>query len=246
MRAILIVLSLVAVASAQYNYQIGNDGGVSGGQLGGGFTKSGAPVGSNNDLSNSFANNADGSPLERSFSNEGIDNGEPSFASDESAPANQFITYTVDENDFKDKNADRVLQSVKKPTRVVFIKGPSNKHLEDAILSLGQKTPQTAIYILNKQPDLHELANKLNSINENRNNRPEVHFVKYRTPEDALNAQNTIQEQYNALGGTSKAFDGGFASSLNFASQAPIRAPSAVSVPENSYLPASILRLFRL
>ncbi|XP_075160838.1 uncharacterized protein LOC142233716 [Haematobia irritans] len=226
-----IVLSLVAVACAQYNYQptsgIGGDAHAAQLRIGGGS-------------SGGF--------------NQGFHNGPNDFGSSaHSAPQsgavdNQFITYTVDEKDFQDPEAQRTTESLKAPSRVVFIRGPSNKGLEDALLNLGKlAAPQTAIYVLNKQSDLAELANKLNSVNDNNNNRPEVHFVKYRTPEDAANAQAAIQGQYDALGGSSKTINGGVAASLNFASQAPAARSSSheATAPANSYLPASVLRLFR-
>ncbi|KAH8312357.1 hypothetical protein KR044_010397, partial [Drosophila immigrans] len=75
----------------------------------------------------------------------------------------------------------------------------------------------------------------------NTNNKPEVHFVKYRTPEDAANAQRAIQGQYDQLGGSSQAHNGGVAPVLNFASQGPARQVNAKS-PENAYLPTSIFR----
>jgi len=46
-----------------------------------------------------------------------------------------------------------------------------------------------------------------------------VHFVKYRTPEDALNAQRTIQQEYERLGGSSTSHNGGVAPVLDFATK---------------------------
>uniref|UniRef100_A0A1I8PY87 DUF243 domain-containing protein n=1 Tax=Stomoxys calcitrans TaxID=35570 RepID=A0A1I8PY87_STOCA len=242
-----IVLSLVAVACAQYNYQpgSGNGGGVGGG-VGGGFSGGSGGVGggfsggSSGGVGGGFGGSSSG----------GVGGGFGGGSSGgvvAAAPVdNQFITYTVDENDFHDPEAERKAASLKAASRVVFIRGPSNKGLEDAILNLSKNAaPQTAIYVLNKQTDFAELANKLNTANENNNNRPEVHFVKYRTPEDAANAQAAIQGQYDALGGSSKTINGGVAPSLNFASQAPAGATYQPSAPANSYLPASVLRLLR-
>ncbi|XP_073818492.1 uncharacterized protein [Musca autumnalis] len=137
---------------------------------------------------------------------------------------------------------------------------PQNNGLEDAVLGLAKKAAEqrTAIYVLNKQPDLAGLADKFNNINNNINHKPEVHFVKYRTAEDAANAQRAIQGQYDSLGGTTQHFNGGVASALNFASQASrgsytaagsapsgqYLAPAAASPSEN-YLPPSILRRLR-
>lgn len=180
----------------------------------------------------------------------------PSYA----APAEldkEFITYTANDDDFHDPAAsDQLGNSVKQGLRVIFIKGPENKGLEDAALALAKQAAEqkTAIYVLQKQADLGNLANQLNNINKNNNNKPEVHFVKYRTPEDATNAQRAIQGQYDALGGRSQSHDGGVAPVLNFASKAPAASQSApsssyippasgsTSGPGSTYLPASIFR----
>ncbi|XP_023165450.1 uncharacterized protein LOC111595792 [Drosophila hydei] len=159
----------------------------------------------------------------------------------------EFYTFTANENDFDEPQAlDKVSNSLNKALRVVFIKGPENRGLENAALALAKQAAQqeTAIYVLNKQADISDLANKLNAIRSNTNNKPEVHFVKYRTPEDAANAQRAIQGQYDQLGGSSKALDGGVAQVLNFASRGPERQVTAQS-PDNSYLPTSIFRRLR-
>ncbi|XP_037828728.1 uncharacterized protein LOC119616453 [Lucilia sericata] len=151
----------------------------------------------------------------------------------------EFFTYSVNEDDFNDPAASNQLgNSVKQGLRVVFIKGPENKGLEDAALALAKQAGEqkTAIYVLNKQADLGNLADKLNNINKN-SNKPEVHFVKYRTPEDAANAQRAIQGQYDSLGGHSNSHDGGVAPVLNFASKTPVNSHGAASTPSSSYVP---------
>ncbi|KRG01467.1 uncharacterized protein Dmoj_GI22877, isoform B [Drosophila mojavensis] len=234
---VFIVMCLVAVAYADklgYNYQpvghsdsglsfgpgsggnlggisSGNLGGISGGNLGGGNLE--APV--------SYNAPAPAAELQK-----------------------EFFTYTANEQDFDEPQAlEKVSSSLNRALRVVFIKGPENRGLENAALALAKQAAQqeTAIYVLNKQADIGDLANKLNAIRSNNNNKPEVHFVKYRTPEDAANAQRAIQGQYDQLGGSSQAHNGGVAPVLNFASQGPVRQVNAKS-PDNSYLPTSIFR----
>ncbi|KAH8312794.1 hypothetical protein KR044_012966 [Drosophila immigrans] len=159
----------------------------------------------------------------------------------------EFFTFTANEEDFDEPQAlERVSSSVNKGLRVVFIKGPENRGLENAALALAKQAAdqQTAIYVLNKQADIGDLANKLNAIRSNSNNKPEVHFVKYRTPEDAANAQRAIQSQYDSLGGSSQNHNGGVANALNFASAPQFRQQNA-QIPENSYLPSSVLRRLR-
>ncbi|XP_075160863.1 uncharacterized protein LOC142233733 [Haematobia irritans] len=256
-----VVLCLVAVASAQsgYNYQQGVGGGP------GGSSSFGSPSFGASSSSPSFGGSSSGPSFGGSSSSPSFGSSGPSFggsaspvgASSFDAPVahgeveKQFITYTADEQDFHDPQAtNQFANAVKQGLRVVFIKGPDNSGLENAALALAKNaaSQQTAIYVLNKQTDLAALANKLNTETNNANNKPEVHFVKYRTPEDAANAQKAIQAEYDALGGKSQNIDGGVASSLNFASQAPLAPASqgsfgAASSP--SYLPASIFRRYR-
>ncbi|XP_017052851.1 glycine, alanine and asparagine-rich protein [Drosophila ficusphila] len=156
----------------------------------------------------------------------------------------EFFTFTANEQDFDEpQQLERVSSALNKALRVVFIKGPENRGLENAALALAKQAAQqeTAIYVLNKQADIGDLANKLNAIRSNNNNKPEVHFVKYRTQEDAANAQRAIQSQYDQLGGSSQAHNGGVAPVLNFASAGPVRQATAQS-PDNSYLPSSVFR----
>ncbi|XP_061393326.1 uncharacterized protein LOC133328829 [Musca vetustissima] len=158
----------------------------------------------------------------------------------------EFYTFTAPEAEFVDADAaQRVAGSLKQGLRVIFIKGPENNGLENAALALAKQAAQqeTAIYVLNKQADLNSLANKLNTINSGNNQKPQVHFVKYRTPEDAANAQRAIQSQYEFLGGRSLSVNGGVAPVLNFASQTTVDVrTSPAQVPEKSYLPSSIFR----
>uniref|UniRef100_A0A1I8PIM3 DUF243 domain-containing protein n=1 Tax=Stomoxys calcitrans TaxID=35570 RepID=A0A1I8PIM3_STOCA len=220
-----IVLCLVAVASADklgYNYQpVGHS------SSGLSFTPGGSGGGS------SFGGGSHSAPS-------------ASYGGQQGELEKQFFTYTADDEEFHDPQAtNQFANSVKQALRVVFIKGPESSGLEDAALALAKNSAsqKTDVYVLNKQPDLATLAEKLNQISSSSNtqNRPDVHFVKYRTPEDAANAQKAIQGQYDALGGQSQNVNGGVAPVLNFASQAPIARQSA-SAPGASYLPASIFR----
>ncbi|XP_017855983.1 PREDICTED: putative mediator of RNA polymerase II transcription subunit 17 [Drosophila arizonae] len=221
----------------------GNLGGISGGNLGGisGGNLGGISGGNLGGISNGNLGGISGGNL-------GGGNLEAPVSYNAPAPAaelqKEFFTYTANEQDFDEPQAlEKVSSSLNKALRVVFIKGPENRGLENAALALAKQAAQqeTAIYVLNKQADIGDLANKLNAIRSNNNNKPEVHFVKYRTPEDAANAQRAIQSQYDQLGGSSQAHNGGVAPVLNFASQGPVRQVNAKS-PDNSYLPTSIFR----
>uniref|UniRef100_A0A1I8N5U0 DUF243 domain-containing protein n=1 Tax=Musca domestica TaxID=7370 RepID=A0A1I8N5U0_MUSDO len=158
----------------------------------------------------------------------------------------EFYSFSAPEGEFGDSNAaQRAAESVKKALRVIFIKGPENQGLENAALALAKQAgqQQTAIYVLNKQADLGDLANKLNNLNTGNSQKPEVHFVKYRTPQDAANAQRAIQGQYDALGGNSRSVNGGVAPVIDYTGQLPVdlRSPP-VQDPQNTYLPPSVFR----
>ncbi|EDV92642.1 uncharacterized protein LOC6563122 [Drosophila grimshawi] len=161
----------------------------------------------------------------------------------------EFYSFHANEADFEDPDAaNKIAAAVKKSIRVIFIKAPENRGYENAVLALAKKAAeqQTAIYLLHRQPDLNELANKFNAVRQNANNKPEVHFVKYRTPEDAANAQKAIQSQYDSLGGSSQSINGGVANALNFASRSSAPVSSGhVQQPDSNYLPSSILRRLR-
>ncbi|XP_017493595.1 PREDICTED: translation initiation factor IF-2-like, partial [Rhagoletis zephyria] len=146
----------------------------------------------------------------------------------------EFYTYSAPESEFDDAGANgEIANAVKKNLRVVFIKGPENNGLENAALQLARAAgdERTAIYVLSKQADIGDLANRLNSVQSSAS-KPEVHFVKYRTQADAENAQRAIQSQYDSLPGGSSNHNAASAPVLNFASQpspAPAPAPAPVA-----------------
>ncbi|XP_017857141.1 PREDICTED: basic-leucine zipper transcription factor A [Drosophila arizonae] len=155
----------------------------------------------------------------------------------------EFYTYAAPEEDFADREAtQQIANMLKRSLRVLFIKSPEHQGLTNAALQLAKQSSEqrTAIYVLTKQADVGELAQRLQSEKQNFEHKPEVHFVKYRTPEDALRAQQLIQQQFNALGGSSRSSDEGVAPVLDFSS-APIvdeRSPAQSSVG-SKYLPAA-------
>ncbi|XP_037956101.1 uncharacterized protein LOC119685926 [Teleopsis dalmanni] len=158
----------------------------------------------------------------------------------------EFYTFSAPEASFDDGGLNQQLSnSLKKNLRVIFVKGPESSGLENAALQLAKSATddRTAIYVLQKQADTSQLAQKLNSLNNNNANRPEVHFVKYRTPADAANAQRTIQAQYDNLGGRTSSHNGGVAPVLDFSSKpqnvgvGSVSNFGGLSVPSGTYLP---------
>ncbi|XP_017079774.1 keratin, type II cytoskeletal 1 [Drosophila eugracilis] len=221
-----IILAVLAVARADvggYNYGagIGAGGSISGGSISGSSISGGSiSGGSISGGSISGGSIASGSLSGGSF-------GSSQTYSSNYAPVHtefnkEFFTYSAPEADFEDnKSVSDLAATLKKNLRVVFIRAPENKGLENAALALAKQAAeqQTAIYVLTKQGDLSSLANQLQNLNHVSASKPEVHFVKYRTQEDALNAQRTIQQEYERLGGSSTSHNGGVAPVLDFATK---------------------------
>ncbi|XP_055384064.1 keratin, type I cytoskeletal 10-like [Condylostylus longicornis] len=112
----------------------------------------------------------------------------------------QYFIHSAPEDDGSDASGSNLDQSsIRRNLRVVIVKAPENKGLTDAALQLAKSASEdkTAIYILNKQTDLGDLQNRLGQLQDVHGNKPEVHFVKYRTPEEAQVAQQSIQSQYD-------------------------------------------------
>ncbi|XP_016998341.2 uncharacterized protein TwdlQ [Drosophila takahashii] len=166
----------------------------------------------------------------------------------------EFYTYAAPEDEFADREAtEHIASMLKRNLRVLFIKSPEHQGLTNAALQLAKQASEqrTAIYVLSKQADVGQLAQRLASENQAQSHKPEVHFVKYRTPEDAVRAQQLIQQQFDSLGGSSRSSDEGVAPVLDFSS-----APAAINVQEQNeaqnqvqavtpltkYLPSALLR----
>ncbi|EDW15262.2 uncharacterized protein Dmoj_GI22884 [Drosophila mojavensis] len=156
----------------------------------------------------------------------------------------EFYTYAAPEDQFNENiNNQQIANSLKKNLRIVFIRAPENRGFERAALELAKQSAQqeTAIYVLTKQADAANLAKQLNALKSTSSNKPEVHFVKYRTPQDAANAQLAIQNQYNQLPGVSRISNEGSASVLNFASQASAAPVNEARSPSSEYLPSNVV-----
>ncbi|XP_018784300.1 PREDICTED: AP2-associated protein kinase 1-like [Bactrocera latifrons] len=104
---------------------------------------------------------------------------------------------------------------IRKNYRIVFIKAPThNIKLAGAALRQAQNANEekTIIYVLSKKPDLSEVQQQLQQAQgEPKTHKPEVYFIKYKTQEEAQRAQQEIQAQYDALGGSTHISDEGVA-----------------------------------
>ncbi|XP_022233706.2 actin cytoskeleton-regulatory complex protein PAN1 [Drosophila obscura] len=121
-----------------------------------------------------------------------------------------------------------------KNLQVVFIKAPENKAVVGALSALAKQTTEdkTAIYVLNKQTDSNELASQLSVLKTHHKHKPQVHFVKYRTEAEAVQAQQHIQAQY---GGTAPPQPAQTSSLGYYPEQQP--QPEQDQAPQPSYLP---------
>lgn len=133
-----------------------------------------------------------------------------------------LFLYSAPHSELDDsETTQRNTNVTKKKLRVLFIKSPEYSALENAALQLAQDAAnqRTVIYVLSKQSDLSDLANKFSNLRTNGNSKPEVRFVKYRTQADAENAQRYISAQYDKLPGNSLSLVKGKANVFNFASK---------------------------
>uniref|UniRef100_A0A1A9X5C1 DUF243 domain-containing protein n=1 Tax=Glossina brevipalpis TaxID=37001 RepID=A0A1A9X5C1_9MUSC len=104
-----------------------------------------------------------------------------------------------------------ILGRPQKNYRVVFIKAPSSGG--ENIKYSAEFAPQeekTVIYVLSKKEN--ELsANDISTPAPIPASKPEVFFIKYKTEQEAQQAQKEIQDEYDRLGGTSEVSEEGTA-----------------------------------
>ncbi|XP_037888854.1 uncharacterized protein LOC119637100 [Glossina fuscipes] len=104
-----------------------------------------------------------------------------------------------------------ILGRPQKNYRVVFIKAPSSG--TENIKYSAEFAPQeekTVIYVLSKKEN--ELsANDISTPAPIPASKPEVFFIKYKTEQEAQQAQKEIQDEYDRLGGTSEVSEEGTA-----------------------------------
>ncbi|XP_053946671.1 uncharacterized protein LOC128855635 [Anastrepha ludens] len=132
-------------------------------------------------------------------------------------------------HDFQDQ-----LKSFKKNLRVIFVKAPEHTGIENAALQLVKQSQQsnTVVYVLTKQHNAADLAKKLDQLRVTAPQKPEVVFVKYRTPEEAELAQRTIQSQYESLDGPNYFNYEGSVPTHNFIGSTEAKGPQKVATKE--------------
>lgn len=100
----------------------------------------------------------------------------------------------------------------RKNYNVVFIKSPTmSKHRASIKIAPAVNEEKTVIYVLAKKNDASEIDAQVHEA-VTTTTRPEVYFIKYKTAEEAAHAQQTIQAQYDSLGGSTQITNEGTAS----------------------------------
>ncbi|KAH8407981.1 hypothetical protein KR222_006973, partial [Zaprionus bogoriensis] len=99
----------------------------------------------------------------------------------------------------------------KRNYNVVFIKSPQRSNKKTSIkISPAVNEDKTVIYVLSKKTDSSDVQAEVVE-QASSTSKPEVFFIKYKTNEEAAHAQQQIQAQYDALGGSSQLTDEGVA-----------------------------------
>ncbi|XP_037943742.1 uncharacterized protein LOC119676573 [Teleopsis dalmanni] len=90
----------------------------------------------------------------------------------------------------------------RKNYNVVFIKAPSRAAQRTSVkIRPAANEERTVIYVLAKKHDSSEVDAQVIEP-ATTTSKPEVYFIKYKTSEEAAHAQQTIQAQYDNLGGS--------------------------------------------
>ncbi|XP_061386392.1 uncharacterized protein LOC133321315 [Musca vetustissima] len=114
-----------------------------------------------------------------------------------------------------DEELAQLQQQPRKHYNVLFVKTPSQTNKAAAInLAKALKEEKTVVYVLAKKTSAADLQDAIQEAPQHIN-KPEVFFIKYRTPEEAANAQRQIQSQYDSLGGSTTITDEGVAPSTS-------------------------------
>ncbi|XP_037940522.1 uncharacterized protein LOC119673331 [Teleopsis dalmanni] len=126
-----------------------------------------------------------------------------------------YLISAPEDRDGIGKNKHLVIGRPQKNYRVVFIKAPSGDN--NNVKLSAEYAPQeekTVIYVLSKKDndlDVNDIATPPPTPPS----KPEIYFIKYKTPDEAIAAQKEIQDQYDRLGGTSEYSDEGEAPVTN-------------------------------
>ncbi|KAL7727368.1 hypothetical protein ACLKA6_003027 [Drosophila palustris] len=122
-----------------------------------------------------------------------------------------FIHSAPEEVDEEYKERHITVGVPKRNYNVVFIKSPHRSNKKTSIkISPAVNEDKTVIYVLSKKTDSSDVQAEVIE-QQSSTSKPEVFFIKYKTNEEAAHAQQQIQAQYDALGGSSQLTDEGVA-----------------------------------
>ncbi|XP_011181903.2 double-stranded RNA-binding protein Staufen homolog [Zeugodacus cucurbitae] len=159
----------------------------------------------------------------------------------ETVISKRFYLHAAPEDDDEEVKQHHV--TVGKPRKnynVVFIKS-SDKSTPKTSLKItpAVNEEKTVIYVLNKKQDAADIDTQVYEP-VTTTAKPEVYFIKYKTAEEAAHAQQTIQAQYDALGGSTQVTNEGVApvssviGSLDAAKQAEAEAAAAAEAVQSA------------
>lgn len=103
-----------------------------------------------------------------------------------------FYGYSAPEEAREEYHRHLVLGTPQKNYRVVFIKAPSSQTATRISASFAPTEEKTVIYVLSKKPEDLQI-NDIQAPAPTEPSKPEVFFIKYKTPEEAAHAQQQIQ-----------------------------------------------------
>ncbi|CAD6994335.1 transcription factor SPT20 homolog [Ceratitis capitata] len=149
---------------------------------------------------------------------------------------NFFIHSAPDDNEDEiQEELNQLAAQPRKHYNVLFVRTPAQTSKTAAVnLAKALKEEKTVVYVLSKKTSAAELQDAIQEAPQHIN-KPEVFFIKYRTPEEAANAQRQIQSQYDSLGGTSTITDEGLAPVTSVVGS--LDAPEEEEIEEEQQLP---------
>uniref|UniRef100_A0A1A9UFL1 DUF243 domain-containing protein n=1 Tax=Glossina austeni TaxID=7395 RepID=A0A1A9UFL1_GLOAU len=111
-----------------------------------------------------------------------------------------FIHAAPEDADEEYREKHITLGPAKKHYNIVFIKSPSVSNRKTAVkISPASHEEKTIIYVLNKKAEAAEIHAEILE-QPTTTTKPQVVFIKYKTDEEAANAQEYIKTKFEALG----------------------------------------------
>ncbi|KAM7349776.1 uncharacterized protein ACRADG_008593 [Cochliomyia hominivorax] len=118
-----------------------------------------------------------------------------------------YVVSPPEDEDSQPKHKHLILGKPQRTYRVVFVKAPASDNAK--VKYSAEYAPQeekTVIYVLSKKGNELD-ASDIATPPPTQSSKPEVFFIKYKTPEEAEAAQNEIKNEYAKLEGTNEFTD---------------------------------------